>query len=98
MFQRKYWLFLPFIFMAAVLIVGGVVMFLWNAILPEVTGVRPLTFMQAIGLLILCRILFGGFRGGGRSGGKWGRGKWGNMSIEEKARMRSAWEERCKRS
>ena len=97
MFQRKYWLFLPFIFRAAVLIVGGVVMFLWNAILPEVTGVRPLTFMQAIGLLILCRILFGGFRGGGRSGGKWGRGKWGNMSMEEKARMRAAWEERCKR-
>ena len=84
--------------MAAVLVVGGVVMFLWNAILPEVTGVRPLTFMQAIGLLILCRILFGGFRGGGRPGGKWGRGKWGNMSMEEKARMRSAWEERCKRS
>ncbi|MEY3239996.1 MAG: hypothetical protein RIR11_1434 [Bacteroidota bacterium] len=98
MFQRKYWLFLPFIFMAAVLVVGGVVMFLWNAILPEVTGVRPLTFIQAIGLLILCRILFGGFRGGGRPGGKWGRGKWGNMSMEEKARMRAAWEERCKRS
>jgi hypothetical protein len=98
MFQRKYWIFLPFIFMAAVLVVGGVVMFLWNAILPEVTGVRPLTFIQAIGLLILCRILFGGFRGGGRPGGKWGRGKWGNMSVEEKARMKAAWEERCKRS
>jgi hypothetical protein len=98
MFQRKYWIFLPFFFMAAVLVVGGVVMFLWNAILPEVTGVRPLTFIQAIGLLILCRILFGGFRGGGRPGGKWGRGKWGNMSMEEKARMRAAWEERCKRS
>lgn len=49
-------------------IVGGVlivvlcllVMTLWNAILPAITGVKTIDFWQAAGLLLLCRILFGG--------------------------------------
>ena len=40
-------------------IAGGVVMFLWNAIIPEVTGWKPLTYWQSIGLLVLFKILFG---------------------------------------
>ncbi len=96
MFKRKYWLFMPLFFMAAVLVVGWVVMFLWNAILPEVVGVKALTYLQAIGLLALCRILFGGFRGGWHRG-KYGRGRWSNMSIEEKAKMKAAWEEKCQK-
>ena len=38
-----------------------VVMYLWNAILPEVVGVTPITYWQAFGILILSKILFGGF-------------------------------------
>jgi hypothetical protein len=33
---------------------------LWNALLPELFGWRQVTFWQALGLLVLCRILFGG--------------------------------------
>ena len=40
---------------------GGVVMLLWNWLLPPLFGWREVTFWQALGLLALCRILFGGF-------------------------------------
>src|SRR5256885_16875293 len=40
---------------------GGVVMLLWNWLAPTLFGLRLVTFWQAIGLLALCRILFGGF-------------------------------------
>src|SRR5512140_1774855 len=48
---------------------GEVVKLLWNWLLPPLFGWRELTFWQALGLLALCRILFGGFgmRGGPRS-------------------------------
>ena len=42
-------------------VLGQVIMFLWNNILAEVTGVKTLNFWQAIGLFVLARILFGGF-------------------------------------
>jgi hypothetical protein len=58
------------IFLAFVVfvIVGGVaVRLLWNWLLPDILSVRPVTFWEALGLLALCRILFGGFgKGGGR--------------------------------
>ena len=44
---------------------GEVVMHLWNWLLPALFGWRLITFWQALGLLALCRILFGGFGGGG---------------------------------
>ncbi len=45
---------------------AGVVMLLWNAVMPAVlAGARVMDYWQALGLLVLCRILFGGFRGGG---------------------------------
>jgi hypothetical protein len=34
---------------------------LWNWLLPPLFGWRPITFWQALGILALCRILFGGF-------------------------------------
>ena len=44
---------------------GEVVMLLWNWLAPTLFGLRLITFWQAIGLLALCRILFGGFGLGG---------------------------------
>ena len=46
-------------------LVSFIVMSLWNMILPAaITGVNPITFWQALGLLILSKILFSGFHGG----------------------------------
>lgn len=51
---------------AAFVFVGGqVVRLLWNWLLPPLFGWHTLTFWQAIGLLVLCRILFGNFGSGG---------------------------------
>jgi uncharacterized membrane protein len=40
---------------------GTIVMLLWNWLAPALFGLRLITFWEALGLLVLCRILFGGF-------------------------------------
>ena len=60
---------------------------LWNWLLPTLFSVPEITFWQALGLLVLCRILFGGFGMHGRRGPRrWGR--WEDMTPEERARFR----------
>ena len=49
--------------------VTAIVMWLWNCILPEIIGVKIINYWQAMGILVLSKILFGGFRGGARK--KW---------------------------
>ncbi|WP_236641628.1 hypothetical protein [Dickeya undicola] len=41
-------------------VLGLLVMSLWNALLPAIIGVKSIGFWQALGLLVLSRILFGG--------------------------------------
>jgi hypothetical protein len=77
---------------------GEVVMHLWNWLLPSLFGWRQLTFWQAIGILALCRILFGhhGWRGPGRSHFRRRMAeRWGHMTPEERERVRQKWGERC---
>ena len=61
----------PIFALAAALLFGWLVMLLWNAVIPSLINVNPIKYWQAVGLLALCRILFGNF--GGRMGGA---GKW----------------------
>jgi hypothetical protein len=67
--RRKKWIIVaaPLGIALFVFIGGEVVMHLWNWLLPMLFGWRMITFWQAVGLLALCRILFGhhGWRGGG---------------------------------
>lgn len=80
-----------------------VIMSLWNAILPEIAQVSTITYWQALGLFILSRIFFGGFRcgGGRRHGGPANfrgagfRQKFMNMTDEEKVAFKQRWRERC---
>jgi len=65
---------------------GAAVMLLWNWLMPPLFGRPEVTFGQALGLLVLCRILFGG---GGRHGFR--RPNW---TAEEKARFRQRVRER----
>lgn len=46
------------VFAAAV----AVVMLLWNALIPSIIGWTSINYLQAAGLMILCRLLFGGFK------------------------------------
>lgn len=67
---------------------GAVVRLLWNWLLPPIAGLSTITFWQAVGLLALSRILFGGFgmRGCGPSGRM--RQRWEQMTPEERERFR----------
>jgi len=69
-------------------LLGEVVKLLWNALLPPLFGWRTITLWQGLGLLVLCRILFGGFGSGG--GGR--RSK--RMTPEERERFRQRMRER----
>lgn len=94
-----------FLAMAAlfIFVLGNVILFLWNEILVKATGVNALTFWEAIGLFVLARILFGGFRFGPRHKpwkekfrrGKKMREKWMSMSDEERMAFKQQWRERC---
>jgi hypothetical protein len=61
------WIFVaaPLGFAIFIAIGGEVVMLLWNSLAPALFGLRHISFWQALGLLALCRILFGGFGMGG---------------------------------
>jgi hypothetical protein len=48
-------------FLAGVAGISAVVMLLWNAIVPDITGWTKINYWQAAGLLILIRLLFSGF-------------------------------------
>ena len=72
--MRRRWIFIAPLALLGILLfiaIGGeLVLQLWNWLLPSIFGGRRITFWQAIGLLALCRILFGGFgfRGCSRPG------------------------------
>ncbi len=103
--MKKFWLkkifFFIVIFACAVLLFGAIVMGLWNAILPAVLGVKTITFVQALGLLLLSKILFGGFGGkkwGGRGGHEWKQKmaeKWEHMTPEQREKFKAEWRNRC---
>jgi hypothetical protein len=77
---------------------GAGVMVLWNALMPQIFGLPQLSYLQAAGLLLLARILFGGIsawqdrpahhaaRGGEHQFHHNNnlREKWMNMSDEER--------------
>lgn len=107
---RRFRLYFPLLMVAFFVIGGLAVMLLWNAILPDIfPTVGHVNYFQALGLLILSKILFGGFRG--RPGGDRGFGREGfrggppppwkqkmmEMTDEEREKFRSEWRERCRR-
>lgn len=101
--MKKFWirkgLMFLFIFVGATVFFSGVVMLLWNQILPFVIGVKAISFMQAMGILILSKILFGGFGGRHHRGGPNWREKmkngWANMSPQEREKFKAEWKNRC---
>jgi hypothetical protein len=76
---------------------GEIVLHLWNWLLPPLFGWRLITFWQALGLLVLCRILFGGlgWRGSGSSGfHRRMEERFEHMTPEERERCRQRMRER----
>jgi len=75
-----------------------VVMSLWNWLMPTLFGLRMITFWQAMGLLVLSKILLGGFRGRPGGGMHWRRRmmeRWEQMTPEEREKFRQGMRGRC---
>lgn len=104
---RRRWIFIaPLAILGIVLFVflgGEIIMRLWNWLLPSVFGLRQITFWEALGILVLCRILFGGFHGHGAGPGWRARRRmekrmferWDKMTPEERERFRQGMNSRC---
>lgn len=109
--MNRFWLRRALRFLAFGLLFGGLAGFLtmtlWNALLPDIVGVRPISFGQALGLLVLSRLLLGVPRGGygfGRGGSNRGSRtawrqqmaeRWQQMTPEQRAQFKNQWRARC---
>lgn len=105
----KYGIGFLFIAAAMVTLMGFVTMYLWNWLIPEIFGGTTITFIQAIGLIVLGKMLTGVMTWGPRKWGShrhWdGRGgqywkakmeaKMANMTPEEKERFKKYYYDRC---
>ena len=85
----------------ALVAIGALVMWLWNWLIPSLFSGPVITYFQALGLLLLSRILLRGFGHSHNrmcSGSKFGqmREKWNTMSPEEKDKLRDLWKIRCR--
>jgi hypothetical protein len=81
-------------------LISYVVMLLWNGVLVDVISVKEITYPQAVGILVLSKILFGGFKGGwGSRGREWKQNmkeKWEKMNPEEREKFKEEWRSKCK--
>lgn len=104
--MRRRWIYIvpmAILGMALFIFVGGeVVKLLWNWLLPSLFGWRQIRFWEAVGLLALCRILFGGFGGHRSIRGNVRRRmqermaeRWERMSPEERERFRQGMRGGC---
>ncbi|MDR3611175.1 MAG: hypothetical protein P4L27_11475 [Ignavibacteriaceae bacterium] len=103
--MKRHWIkkafFITLIAVAVIVVFGGAVMLLWNGVLTDVLHIGMISFWQAIGLLLLSKILFGGFGPGYRGHfGPWGHNRhhWMHMSEEERTKFREEWKKRCQPS
>jgi len=95
---RRLWIIAP---LAILAMVGFIflVMFLWNWLVPALFTGPTINFWQALGLLILSRILFGSWQGGQREPGRHWRARvierWEQMTPEEREKFRRGWASGC---
>ncbi len=82
----------------AVTVVSFLVMSLWNAVVPGLFGIRAISFWQALGLLALSKLLFGGLRPYGGIGSRGRRRmleRWEQMTPEEREKFRQGMRRGC---
>ena len=84
--NRSFWLkkAIKFVFFAALFVAaaGFVTKSLWNWLMPLVFHLPVLTFWQTLGLVVLSRLLTGGFGRGGRGG--WARGRAWKRPVQQR--------------
>jgi len=99
--KKKWFFWAPLAILGILLFIaigGESVLLLWNWLLPALFGWRQITFWQALGLLALCRMLFGGFGGRGSGGPNFRRRmteRWERMTPEEREKLRQGMRSGC---
>ncbi len=99
--RKKIWIFFvaPPAAVLFIALCGELIKYLWNWLVPALfTSAHLITFWQALGLLLLCRILFGSWGGAGGDRGKHRRGRpdnWEAMTPEEREKFRQTMRTRC---
>ena len=99
------------LFLLFIVVMGYVTMMLWNWLMPTLFGLSTIAFWQAMGILVLAKIIFGFGRGGWHGRSHWGHGyyssrwneKWKakmedrlkSMTPEEREKFRADWKRRC---
>ncbi len=81
----------------AAFVFGFAVMFLWNWLMPDLFGLKAVSYWQAWGILALSWILFGGLRGHGHHHGHWKHRmahRWMKMTPEEREKFKHEMRER----
>lgn len=84
--RRRFWKF-PLIVATVILIKAGIVLLLWNALIPDLFHGPVLTYLQALGLTVLAKLLFG-FHGFRHFGGPPWKARWAGLSPEEREKLR----------
>lgn len=102
--RARYCFMLPMMILG-LFAISGIVSLLWNWIIPSISTLTAITYWQAMGLFVLCRILFGGFRFGFRKHRHAFhehfkhhapfKDKFMEMTDEERLQFKSQWKQRC---
>lgn len=88
------------LFLIAFLLFGYATMYLWNWLMTDLFSLKSINFSQAIGLVILSKILLGGMHM--RGSGGWGqkkfwKAKWESMTPEERENFKAEFALRCRK-
>lgn len=92
--KKGKFVFVFFAIVAGIFLLVALLQYLWNILIPEIFGIKMISYWQAFGLLILSKILFG--RGFGKPGGGFKKHRQldDNLSDKEREKLKSEWRRR----
>ncbi len=84
-------------------LIGTIVMLLWNWLMPTIFNLPFINLGQAIGLVVLSKLLTGGIRVSPTDKEYWLKkkqlyDKWANMTPTEREQWKTEWRNRCEQS
>lgn len=90
---QKHLVFIPLFMIAVAAVLGALVMLLWNWLVPEIFGLPALSYVQAVGLLVLCKLLVGSIGLGGHHHGHHHHGEQCGCHGGQQNKLRERWEQ-----
>lgn len=91
MYSKRTRFLFPLFFLAAIAFFSLLVMLIWNAVIPQIFGLSVISYVQALLLLLLTRILFSGSPFRHRHDHASFHEKMRKMSPEERDEFRKNW-------